>query len=721
MANIDEQLKQVIRLHIADELEPSPHERGKYVCPLCGSGSHGAGSTAAFSIDPADGVHGKCFACGFYGDVFDLVAKRDGLSSGEAMRALADKYEPGAELLSYRPKKAPSKTEAPRRDSAPSASASQADSASRRPSEAAKASEQQAAKSDKIADYIRRAHSQLPDSDGERYLKERGLTLETLERFRVGFDPGCYNKQLRRRLPSVVIAYPDAAYYITRPISEKAYDKPKAEDAGSEPIFNARVLWGDADAVFVVESQLCALSVEQCGGAAIALGGAGENRLLKLLKEKPTRATLVLALDNDDPGKKAQAHLEASLKAMEVSCVPGYISGSCKDPNELLVKDAEQFRQSVSEWQECASELAREQQDKTEAQQDKTVAEQREAKREKYLAESNARYIDEFFKTVAERPAAIPTGFTTLDELLDGGLFPGLYILGAITSLGKSTFALQMADNIAASAHDVIFVALEMSRTELIAKSLSRLTWQIPTDSGLSADVVRSRAKTVRGILSGRQWDMAETELVEKATATYKTGIASRMWIHEGTGDIGVADVAKRVKEHIRLTGRKPVLFVDYVQILAPADVRASDKQNTDKAVLELKRLSRDMGIPVVCISSLNRENYTQPINLTAFKESGAIEYGSDVLMGLQFEGMDGEPGKMDKDPAKTVRNLVKDEKAKGNKGEAENLQLKILKNRNGRSGTDMKLAYYPMFNVYRDGGVKVDSSERNETEPVRL
>jgi replicative DNA helicase len=78
---------------------------------------------------------------------------------------------------------------------------------------------------------------------------------------------------------------------------------------------------------------------------------------------------------------------------------------------------------------------------------------------------------------------------------------------------------------------------------------------------------------------------------------------------------------------------------------LAPYEPRASDKQNTDKAVFELKRLSRDFKIPIVGISSLNRENYNNKISMSAFKESGAIEYSSDVLISLQFEALGNSSG----------------------------------------------------------------------------
>ena len=52
------------------------------------------------------------------------------------------------------------------------------------------------------------------------------------------------------------------------------------------------------------------------------------------------------------------------------------------------------------------------------------------------------------------------------------------------------------------------------------------------------------------------------------------------------------------------MLGTNPVVIIDYLQILAPTDIRATDKQNTDKAVLELKRISRDYSVPIIGISS---------------------------------------------------------------------------------------------------------------------
>jgi replicative DNA helicase len=162
---------------------------------------------------------------------------------------------------------------------------------------------------------------------------------------------------------------------------------------------------------------------------------------------------------------------------------------------------------------------------------------------------------------------------------------------------------------------------------------------------------------------------------------------AQNIYISEGIGDIGVEQVRQTVKKHILFTGRTPVVIIDYLQILAPYSERATDKQNTDKAVMELKRISRDYKTPVICISSFNRANYKEAVTMEAFKESGAIEYSSDVLIGLQLKGA-GEKN-FDANEAK--------------RKDPREIELVILKNRNGRTGGKIIFNYYPLFNYFRE------------------
>ena len=74
----------------------------------------------------------------------------------------------------------------------------------------------------------------------------------------------------------------------------------------------------------------------------------------------------------------------------------------------------------------------------------------------------------------------------------------------------------------------------------------------------------------------------------------------------EGVGDIGVTAIRERIARHIDMTGKTPLVIVDYLQIVAPYNERATDKQNMDKAVLELKRISRDFKLPVIAVSRLS-------------------------------------------------------------------------------------------------------------------
>ena len=111
-----------------------------------------------------------------------------------------------------------------------------------------------------------------------------------------------------------------------------------------------------------------------------------------------------------------------------------------------------------------------------------------------------------------------------------------------------------------------------------------------------------------------------------------------------------------------------------------------TDKQNTDHAVKVLKQLARDESIAILAISSLNRANYLEKISMQAFKESGAIEYSSDVLLGMQLKGM----GSSDFDVNEAKRKDPRE------------VELHFLKNRNGVMSKPILYNYYPAFNYYK-------------------
>lgn len=303
-------------------------------------------------------------------------------------------------------------------------------------------------------------------------------------------------------------------------------------------------------------------------------------------------------------------------------------------------------------------------------------------------------------ETLAEMPF-IETHFNNFDAALDGGLYPGLYVLGALSSMGKTSLMLQIADQIAAAGTNALYFTLEMGAHELIAKSLSRYSF-------IEAGKIDNDAATAKSITNMRKralFNSYQIINVDKATEKYKNDVAANLWYFESLGDIGTKEIRHEIEKHLKATGKTPIVFIDYLQILKPYNEFWTEKRNTDKAITELRKLSRDYKTPVFCISSLNRDSYKGDIDLNAFKESGAIEYGSDVLLGLQPRGL--EDGTTPKE-AKANKKAIEEEKRKAERS----LEIKILKNRSGATGQRIPFTYNAKFNYFSDENADVPGWE---------
>jgi len=103
----------------------------------------------------------------------------------------------------------------------------------------------------------------------------------------------------------------------------------------------------------------------------------------------------------------------------------------------------------------------------------------------------------------------------------------------------------------------------------------------------------------------------------------------------------------------------------------------------------------------VIGISSFNRENYSAPVSMASFKESGAIEYSSDVLIGMQYNGYDYQEGETDGARIKRLRSINKAMEQAARDCCSQDIQVKILKNRNGIKGS-LLFDFFPSFNYFR-------------------
>ena len=639
---------------------------GKYICPIChsGEGPHGTG---AFSINR--GKKWKCFACDQAGDIFDLYGAVNGITNKADIFTGVFNYlgmtVDNAGIVSTPTKKIDRKV-----------------------------TQETAAEQDKtqrdFTAYYKQCITNLKRAEqAQLYLQGRGISMETSARFFVGFDSQSDMKGTGRTTPRLILPS-NKNHYVGRRIDGVKEDKalnPKGAQIG---LMNTGVLWQNKqEAVFICEGAFDAMSFFEVGADAVALNStSNHNKLIKLLTEKPATRKLIICLDNDEAGEKAADKLLQGLKDTH-TVIKRNVYGGNNDANEALMTDREAFKMEVG--QAMAADFS--------LQDEPTLKEQETAaKLQAYKAEMNAaEHLQAFVNGIADsvNTPPIATGFKELDSVLDGGLYEGLYSIGALTSLGKTTFTMQLADQVAAAGTDVIIIALEMARNQLIAKSISRETLLETIATGGNM----KNAKTSRGITSGVRYsgyNKEERELIEAAVKRYGQ-YAAHLYIKEGVGNISVNEVREIVKQHISLTGNKPLVVIDYLQILTPADMRASDKQNTDKAVLELKRISRDYKIPVIAISSLNRTSYSGEINMSAFKESGAIEYGSDVVIGLQFAGAGGSRFDEKRARAENPRQI----------------ELVVMKNRDGATGCKVNFEYFPMFNLFREMNVTAKPTRR--------
>ena len=611
--------------------------KGKgFVCPNCGSGSGPKGT--GLHRDPGNPTHWKCFACGGYYDTLDLYGLAFGFEDFPQKLSGAAAY---FGLTAPTPVKAPKKL----RQAVP-----------------------QSPETDCTA-FFKASQTRIGETD---YPQRRGLSAATCARFGLGYDPQWKNPKAPNGVPASprLIIPTGKTSYLARDVrsqnelTEQAAKYTKVK-VGKTRLFNAEALDTAAKPVYVVEGEIDAMSIVEAGGEAVALGSASNIRLLlERIREHRPAQPLILALDNDERGQKASAELEEALKAESVTYFVYNPCGEAKDANEALQTAPESFLRRVGDGERLP-----------------------EMKRLSYLQTSAQGHLAAFIDGIAKSAdtPCLPTGFKALDEALDGGLYEGLYIVGAISSLGKTTLVTQIGDQIAASGHDVLIFSLEMARNELMAKSLSRHTLEL----ALAGRMGTIYAKTARGITDGMRYAHygdREREIIRQAVAQY-AGYAGRIFIEEGVGDIDVTRIRERIARHIDLTGNTPVVIVDYLQIIAPYNERATDKQNMDKAVLELKRISRDFKLPMVAVSSLNRMSYGQRISMEAFKESGAIEYSSDVLIGLQLRGA-GEAGF---DPTEAKKKNPRE------------IEAVILKHRNGQVGGRIAFEYYPMFNFFKE------------------
>lgn len=652
-----ENARQEIRQRISCTEYLTKSKSGLYCCPYCGSGN-GTNGTGALKV--YDTNTWTCHSCNRSGDVIDLYREQTGADYNTALSLLAD--EIGVTIDPYRPTAAADFAPAPKNDPVERPQSHETGQGNIKPLDDAKSPQNGAeTPTEATADYTayyQECRQRLNDPAAVAYLQSRGISPETAAAYWLGFDPQADPAQSNHPCPRLIIPT-SRAHYIGRRI-DGVKDFAKLNPKGSTPaIFNSRALYAQGvQEVFITEGAFDALSIIEAGAAAVALNSTSNaEKLIEKLQERRTAATLILTLDNDDAGRKAADTLKQGLQRLNISYITADICGGYKDPNEALTADRAAFIDAVERAQHM-----------TAAKPDNT-----------------SYYIDNIMTAEIDRFKSVKnTGFANLDKQA-GGLYSGLYAVAAISSLGKTTFCHQIADQLAAAGNDVLFFSLEQSRLELVSKSLARRTAQADRGKAVTSLAIR------KGYLPRQVLD---------AAAAYKQEVQDRISIIEGNFACNVSFIGDYIRRYIERNGTRPIVFIDYLQILQPADdaKRLTTKETIDNTVTELKRISRELDLTVFIISSVNRANYLTPIDFESLKESGSIEFTCDVIWGLQLQCLN--------DPIFDKQNNIKERREKIKEAKAatpRKIELSCLKNRYGIANYSCYFNYYPANDLFTE------------------
>lgn len=616
----------------------------QYVCIWCGSGTKAHG-TGAFTIYK-DGFF--CHSCNKSGDLLDLIAYIEGIPDHQACLARAEEL--------YGPVDDQSESLLERYEQKSVDSVETVD----------------------YSEYFFEMHAYIHQTD---YWKKRGLSEATVNRFNLGYDsdwkhPNKKDSDEILPTPRLIIPCGKESYLArdTRPGAEKGTKM----RVGRTALFNSDALFTTKKFLWILEGEIDAMSIVEVGGEAVAIGSTSRARnfIDRIKNQRPT-AHLILWFDTDAAGQRCTEIISEGLTALNVPFTIASGFSDCKDANESLCKNKEEFCKMVKGIEKKIEE--KEERDKT-----VDVIDEKEERKMEHLETSNKFYLQELLSK-KEKPFLVKTEYKKLNEALGGGIFEGLYIIGGITSVGKTTFVMNMIDSIAKTGKTILYISLEMSREEIVAKSVSRHTLLSSTDCLKNSSCAKTMQE-VRFYSSSEDHSEMENNVMSHAVTEYGL-YADKIFTIENNDHIDADSIYAMVKNHISLTGDNPIVVVDYMQILACMTsshrVIQTEKMHMDQSVAALKRISRDFGIPVFAISSFSRSAYRGSAELDSYKESGSLEYSADVLLALQF--------------AKGVTADTEREK------DVRSVEVLILKNRNGGVGKKIPFKYYAKYNYFKE------------------
>ncbi|MBD2847995.1 replicative DNA helicase [Paenibacillus sp. IB182496] len=253
----------------------------------------------------------------------------------------------------------------------------------------------------------------------------------------------------------------------------------------------------------------------------------------------------------------------------------------------------------------------------------------------------------------------IPSGFSDLDRMTSGFQRNDLIIVAARPSVGKTAFALNIAQNVGVRARETVAIfSLEMSAAQLVQRMICA-----------EANVDAGRMRT--GYLEGDDW--------EKLTMAIGSLSEAEIYIDDTPG-ITVADIRAKCRRLKKERGLGMIL-IDYLQLIAGRGKAGENRQQEVSEISRtLKQIARELEVPVIALSQLSRgveQRQDKRPMMSDLRESGSIEQDADIVAFLYRDDY------YDKESEK--KNII---------------EIIIAKQRNGPVGT-VELAFLKNFNKF--------------------
>jgi len=223
--------------------------------------------------------------------------------------------------------------------------------------------------------------------------------------------------------------------------------------------------------------------------------------------------------------------------------------------------------------------------------------------------ETVAEKIVHEMQSPTRRTRIVYTGLRSYDELFGGWAAGELIVLAARPGLGKTSLAQQVAMHNARRGRGTLFVSLEMTSTELAMRSLCGL-------AGVTAEQFRA----------GR--DTTDERAKITSAKSLLDGLPLRFWDPSSATVERIRAQAKREKAR----GNLDLLIVDYIGLIKSSNPKRDRYLQVGEITAELKRLAKELSIPVLALSQLNRQADGSEPQLSHLRESGAIEQDADVV-----------------------------------------------------------------------------------------